>query len=429
LPGHFNLEGALVESLAVFVMLAILSVLIIVHEYGHFSVARVFGFQTPVFGFGLPFGPHWVLGRKWGTEFRIYAFLLGGFVAIPELGDETSATQDAFGIPLKAFRKFPIWQRALVAFAGVGFNILFAYLVMIVMFVSLGQPTQPTMVAELVSENPIAAHAGIKKGDEIVAIQHEKITSPTDAVKHLSIHKSEPVTISIKRDGQPTEFTLTTNADGKVGMALVLGPVAYQKVDGNFLEVAGAALIGLWNTGAGMLDALGQMVGGLFAGGQSSGAHPAVSIQDVHGILAVVKIGADVAKQDWSHLFLFTVLISLDLAIINLLPWPALDGGHLAFMAFEAIRGRPMEERAQGEIVKWGFVSLIILMAVIMVNDVTALFRGKLDLKSHKEESSQEDVSRANKPTSKLEDRGNSLGIGHPDNMKKDPNVTAPAAP
>jgi len=237
------------------------------------------------------------------------------------------------------------------------------------------------------------------------------------------------VTISIKRDGKPIDITLTTNADGKVGMALVPGPVAYQKVDGNFLEVAGAALVGLWNTGVGMLDALGQMVSGLFAGGQGSSTHPAVSLQDVHGILAVVKIGADVARQDWSHLFLFTVLISLDLAIINLLPWPALDGGHLAFMAFEAIRGRPMEERAQGEIVKWGFVSLIILMAVIMVNDVTALFRGKLDLKTRKEESSQEEVSRANKPRNKPEDRGNNPGIAPADDAKRAPHVTAPATP
>src|SRR5262249_32554772 len=96
-------------------------------------------------------------------------------------------------------------------------------------------------------------------------------------------------------------------------------------------------------------------------------------------VLAVVKIGADIAQHDWSQLFLFTVLISMDLAIINLVPWPALDGGHLAFMFLEAVRGKPVGEKAHGEIVRWGFISLIALMAVIMVNDLSALFSGKLN--------------------------------------------------
>src|ERR1700737_385184 len=120
----------LLDAFAILVMLGILSVLIIVHEFGHFSVARYFGVQTPVFGFGLPFGPSWVVGHKWGTEFRVHACLLGGYVAIPELGDESNAKEEHYGVPLKPFKKFPIWQRALVAFAGVGFNIMFAWLVM-----------------------------------------------------------------------------------------------------------------------------------------------------------------------------------------------------------------------------------------------------------------------------------------------------------
>ena len=96
-------------------MLAILSILIIVHECGHFLVARFFGFQTPVFGFGLPFGPYVAIGRRWNTEFRIYALVLGGFVAIPELGDESAVSEEVFGLKLNPFKKFPIWQRMLVA--------------------------------------------------------------------------------------------------------------------------------------------------------------------------------------------------------------------------------------------------------------------------------------------------------------------------
>lgn len=379
----------LVQVFAVFVMLAILSTLIIVHECGHFSVARFFGFQTPVFGFGLPFGPHWVVGKKWGTEFRIHACLLGGYVAIPELGDESAASEDAFGVPLQPFKKFPIWQRALVAFAGVGFNIIFAYLVMLVMFLSLGQQSQPTVVTKLIPADSIAAKAGIKVNDTIIAINDKPVASTDDTVAALSSHRAEMVHIQILRDSKPMTIDVTTSDKGKVGMQLEgKGPATYKKVEGNFFDVARQALVRLYTLTASMMSALGQMVEGLVGGGgeKAHGSHPKVSIGDLHGVLAVVKIGADIAQQDWSQLFLFTILISMDLAIINLLPWPALDGGHLAFMTFEAVRGRPMGERAQGEIVKWGFVSLIVLMVVIMVNDVRALVTGQLDYKKDKQE-------------------------------------------
>lgn len=404
----------MVTAFAIFVMLAILSVLIIVHECGHFLVARYFGFQTPVFGFGLPFGPHWVVGKRWGTEFRIHACLLGGYVAIPELGDESN--QEAFGLPLKPFRKFPIWQRALVAFAGVGFNILFAYLVMLVMFFSLGQPSQPVVVAQLIKENPIAMNAGIKEGDELVSIDDLKVTSPEDAVRYLTSHKSTQVEVHLLRKSQeekktaektaePVSIKVTTNADGKVGMALIpKGAVTYKPVQGNFVEVAGLAAVRLWNLTYSMIDALGQMLQnvfqGMMSGGKAQGGKPAVGLGDLHGVLAVVKIGADIAQQDWTQLFLFTIMISMDLAIINLLPWPALDGGHLAFMAYEAVRGKPMHERAQGEIVKWGFISLILLMVVIMVNDVSALVQGKLDFKPKDKAREESTIKDPAKPES-----------------------------
>jgi membrane-associated protease RseP (regulator of RpoE activity) len=383
------LNPFLLQAVSIFVMLAVLSILIIVHECGHFSVARFFGFQTPVFGFGLPFGPHWVVGKKWGTEFRIHACLLGGYVAIPELGDESN--QDAFGMELKTFRKFPIWQRALVAFAGVGFNILFAYIVMVTMYLTLGQPSQQTGVYSLIKDNPIAMNAGIKLKDEIVSIDDMKVATPEDAVKYLTSHKSTTVHVNILRDKQPLTIDMTTNKDGKVGMGLApMGQITYTPVTGNFFDTLGLALKRLWDLTYTMITMLGQLVQGILNIGKPSGGQPAITAGDMHGVLAVVYMGSNIVKSDWTQIFMFTVMISMDLAIINLIPWPALDGGHLAFMLFEAIRGRPMGERPQGEIVKWGFISLIVLMVVIMVNDVTALVTGKLDFKKDKEEAKVE---------------------------------------
>jgi membrane-associated protease RseP (regulator of RpoE activity) len=369
-------------------MLAILSVLIIVHECGHFAVARFFGFQTPVFGFGLPFGPYVAIGQKWNTEFRVYACLLGGFVAIPELGDETN--QDAFGGDLKPFRKFPIWQRALVAVAGVAMNMIFAYLVTLFMFFYLGQPTQPTFVDEFPKDVvPIAREAGIKPGDQLIAIDAEEVTNSDDVVSYLTSHKNTLVQVKVLRDQKLVAVPMTTNEKGKVGMAMkVKPPLTYTKVSGNFFEIAGKAFKSLCKLTKNMLDQLGQMFEGLannIRGVKPAAGQMSVSFGDLHGVLAVVKIGADIAQQDWSKLLLFTILISMDLAIINLVPWPALDGGHLAFMAFEAVRGRPMDLQVHDEVVKWGFVGLLVLMAFIMFNDVTALITGKLDIKKPKD--------------------------------------------
>ncbi len=258
----FLLHDFSFQFLAYMVMLGILSALIIVHEFGHFIVARLFGFQTPVCGFGLPFGgPHWVIARKWGIEFRLHALLLGGYVAIPELGDE-SKQESGLDVPLKPFRKFPIWQRILVAFAGPAFNILFAYFVMIAMLGILGEPTQTTSVYSLVKENPIAAQAGILPGDEVLSINDQLVNSPSDAVKILHGHKDELVQINIQRkaNGQSQKMTLSmrTTAAGKVGMALIGGAVTYHKPQGDHANIFCLAAKKLWYLTGAMLDALGS---------------------------------------------------------------------------------------------------------------------------------------------------------------------------
>lgn len=399
---------------ATLLMLGVLSVLIIVHELGHFWVARLFGFQTPVFGFGLPFGPYWVLGKVGDTQIRFHALLLGGYVAIPELGDESASSpppaQDTaapmsqegstlaqpednssdnpYGVPLKPFRKFPIWQRALVAFAGPAFNIIFAWLIMFIIVNTFGDPSQKVIVADLPAANPIAAKAGVKVNDQIVSIDKASVDTPDDIIVYLGSRPLTPVNVHIIRDGNPLDVSMTTNKYGKVGMALVTeGPMQYRKINLNPIESAGFATEKLSKLTTRMIQGLGLMVEGLVQGivdpapKVKDPAKPHLGLKDLHGVLAVLKIGADIAAQDWSQLPIFVMFISMDLAIINLVPWPGLDGSHLAFMAWEAVRGKPMEERRRGTIIQWGFISLLVLMAVIMYNDIEALITGKLDFK------------------------------------------------
>ncbi len=441
----------LTQVLSVLLMLAILSSLIIVHECGHFLVARFFGFQTPVFGFGLPFGPYITVGKAFETEFRIHACLLGGYVAIPELGDESRQDMEAYGVAalpasgmvegealskeataqpsephivttdaeipieaphaaskdnpygveLKPFRKFPIWQRALVAFAGVGFNIIFAYLIMVTMILVIGEPVPETYAAGTFKSNPIALNAGIKKGDRIVSLDNQPVKSSEEIITYFTSHKSTPVVVQIERDKKQMDISMTPNAEGKVGMALDTKAARYERVNRPFLEVLVIAYQKVADLTRMMVDALCKLPVGIMNQILHLGKPPVAGepgIQDVHGILAVIYIGKDIAQQDWNQLFTFTILISMDLAILNLLPWPALDGGHLAFMAYEAIFRKPVGEKAHGEIVRWGFMSLLVLMAVIMVNDVTALVQGKLDIrKKDKDTQQQQKVDKTEK--------------------------------
>lgn len=365
-------------------MLGVLGALIIVHECGHYLVARFFGFQTPVFGIGLPFGPYIKLGRRWNTEFRIYAALLGGFVAIPELGDETnsSASSEAFKVELNPFKKFPIWQRALVAVAGVTFNVIFAYFLMVVLLFTLGKPIDQTYCKELDKSNPIAKQAGVMPNDDIIAIDRHPVMTADEIIAYLGSRKSSPIVLTLKRDGKLVDLNMTTNAKGRVGMALDQRPTQYQKVEGGPVAVLGEAGAELTNRTRLMVVRVVDMVYGMIPDFNApKTATPKAGIRDLHGVLAVIKVGAEMAKIDWRQIIMFTILISMDLAIVNLLPWPALDGGHLAFMLVEAVRGKPIEERAHGEMVKWGFLSLLALMAVVMFNDVEALMKGQLDFK------------------------------------------------
>ncbi|MBX9571639.1 MAG: site-2 protease family protein [Candidatus Obscuribacterales bacterium] len=412
---------------SILLMLGILSILIIVHEFGHFAVARFFGFQTPVFGFGLPFGPSWTLGEKWGTQFKVHACLLGGYVAIPELGDESSMAHDAYGVQLKPFRKFPIWQRALVAFAGVAMNMIFAYFVMLAMVMMLGVQVDKVYVQGLAENIPVAREAGVLAGDRIASIDSLPVKTSEQVIDYLSKHKGTEVTLHILREPEAlrataegeqkaskVDITLKTTPEGKVGMMLYR-PVA--KVDGSPLDLCGKAFTELWDLTSQMLSTLGRMMHNIAFGWMEPkvpGAAPQAGIGDLHGVLVVIKWGADLAESDWTKLFTFTALISMDLAIVNLLPIPALDGGHLFFQLLEAIRGKPMEERTQGELVKWGFISLLTLMAIIMVNDIRVLFTGELDfkLKSKKGQNVQQQ-----KPPDD--------GKNAPD--KSDKNSTAPA--
>jgi regulator of sigma E protease len=225
----------------IILFLLLVSLMTVGHELGHFLVARFFGLQTPVFGLGLPWGPSWVIGHKWDTQVRVHLLLFGGYVSIPELDsappDETSRA--------KPLRHFPLWQRILVVLAGVGFYIMFAWMALFISLNAAGEPNQRVVVQDLSPTNPIAASAGVKRGDLIVAIDSKQVSSPDEIVSCLRSHPATPVIIRVLRQEHELELPITSDSGGKVGMSLGIDvSSSYRRI--GFVECFGRATHNLY---------------------------------------------------------------------------------------------------------------------------------------------------------------------------------------
>jgi len=453
-------------------MLLLLSVLIIVHELGHFGVARMFGIKVDRFGFGLPFGPT-LFERKWGnTTVCIHALLLGGYVAFPDDDPESNVPKND---PDRISNR-PVWQRTLVVSAGVIANALIAYL--IVLFVAAASHGVPSgkynvYIEGLQPDKTLPAQTiGIQKNDRIVSLNGMQIDSPIKFIQVAQLSKKfdnyvsaekidnqkklildkNPSLKEIKLDklitkgtkinlpGATPENAVSLQDNALAGMKKInpegvklsanqqklrnnLENKKYYTADGTAtiadLAAATADTIHPLNIVVnrngknvqlktaypnlnGMIGVklrseevimpvtspatavtkswsylsrnVYYMVGGL--GMIITGQIP---LQDLHGIVAITKIGGDIIQKKgmWDGLLL-TALISIDLAIVNLLPIPALDGGHLVFLLIEKLRGKPVDEKMQETFAKYGFVFLIGLMILIIFNDIFALVTDKL---------------------------------------------------
>lgn len=341
--------------------------LILIHEFGHWIVARMLGFQTPVFSIG--FGKRsWslVLGKFWDTEFRLSPILLGGYVSIPELQDETTA-KEMLGDKLKDYTFFPVWKRMAVAVAGVTMNILFAIVAIAALFAFIGQPKMEinsTNVRALDPAVTIAQDAGLKPGDVFVSVDGQPIKLPEDLLKAVQAKKNEPTTILVSRNGAPVAVQVTPNADGRIGVQIGVDAVqTNEKMDAWTATKTGVSTS--FNRMGAMLKGFGMMLGIV----EKPAAMPDAALE-MHGIVGIVQVGAQAFDQGMFAFVWMLAMISLNLAIINILPIPMLDGGHMLFFTIEKIRGKPIAIETRNRISSVFFMLLVGLMVWGLVNDI-----------------------------------------------------------
>jgi len=329
------------------------SVMIVVHELGHFLVAKRVGITVHAFAVG--FGPR-LFGFKSGeTTYAINALPFGGYVRMA--GEDLDDTGEA-----GSFRAMSVWQRMAVVVAGPAMNLLLALLLLMSTALALGVPVGVSnRVGQLMPGWP-AEQVGIRPGDLIVAIDGEPMDSGQEVIDTIHSRPDQELRLTVERGGQRIEFTVRSRLDREQNIGLIgFRPEAIRERMGpsqalawalgtvvETVDVIFTTLVGLFREGRGVFDQLAGPVGAVRFLGEAGAA------------------GAEI--------FIYTAAaLSIMIGVFNLLPFPALDGGRLLFLVFEAVRRRPVDPKREGYIHLVGFALLILLLLTLTVRDIGKL--------------------------------------------------------
>jgi regulator of sigma E protease len=361
----------------IILFIVILAILILVHEFGHFIVAKKSGIKVSEFGLGFP--PK-LWSKKYGeTEYSLNAIPFGGFVKIfGENPDDESTTgpDSARSIITK-----PRYIQAAVLVAGVVFNILFAWL-LISLGYGIGLPTPAdyegpgevtnvrTVVTSVSPESP-AQLGDIKSGDAILQISSgvyvASDTNPETISHFVEAHGDEEITLNLQRGNELISRTLMAE-EGVVAGRIAIG-IAMDEIGTLRLPMHQALLEGgktTYATLSAVTVGIVTFLGSAFVGEGD--------LSQVTGPVGIVGLVGDVSALGFVYILSFTAIISLNLAVINLLPFPALDGGRLVIVFIEAIIRRPLNAKVLNWVNGAGFIILILLMILVTVHDISNLF-------------------------------------------------------
>lgn len=353
--------------LGVVAAVIVLGFLVVVHEFGHFLVAKRSG--VGVLKFSVGFGPK-IVGRTYGdTEYALSAIPLGGFVKM--VGEDPDCEEAVD--PKISFSHQPIWKRAAIVVAGPGFNLLFAFLAFSFVFALYGArvPSGAAKVGGVMEAMP-AAQAGIQSGDVVRAVDGEAVATWEDLSAAIRASRGHPVTLRLDRAGEELDLTVTPQAKPDknifgevVGDAYVIG--IERGFDQERVGPLGAIGMGASQTLWWVKTLLVSVVKIL------QGRIPA---EDIGGPILIVQAAGQQAQVGLESLLHFMAVISINLGILNLLPIPILDGGHLLFLGLELVLRRPLDLRHREIAQQVGLVLLVALMAFAFYNDILRVIRG-----------------------------------------------------
>lgn len=374
-----------------------LGVLIFVHELGHFLFAKLFNVKVEKFSLG--FGPK-LVGKRFGeTEYLLSAFPLGGYVKMfgesgfieggethhqAETKTDGNGPDEESGELMEAPRELteeekarsffhkPPLARIAIVMAGPIFNLLFAWLVFILLCM-LGVPTVTTKIGEVLKDKP-AARAGVLTNDIITAINGKNVSHWEEIAGMISAGKGRPVNLTVKRGDQNIQFEITPeprvskNLFGEKVNGFAIGVASAGEIITEKFGPLQAAVKGTTQTGKVIELTIMSLV---------KMAQRVVPLDSVGGPIMIVKMAGEQASAGSSSFLAFMALLSINLGVLNLLPVPVLDGGHLFFYFWELIFRRPVNQKVREYAQQIGMMLLLGLMLLAFYNDIVRYFVGQ----------------------------------------------------
>ena len=354
----------------VLAFIIVLSVLIFFHELGHFLFARLFGVGVEKFSLG--FGPR-LFGKTVGiTDYRISAIPLGGYVKM--VGEEPDAEIPPEDIPISFTHKH-VFKRMLIVAAGPAFNFLLAILIFFAIFAISGTTDRNYSVEPLIGEvnkDAPAEKAGLKKGDMVLAIDGTTLKTWEEMAGLITKSKGTPLSVTVRRE--TSEFTLTITPElqkikdemlGEETERYVIGVTrSYQEVkkDMAVIEAAKESLVWTYKVSELMVVIVAKMIQG------------DIPTKTIGGPILIAQLAGERAADGADSLMFFIAVLSVNLAVLNFLPIPVLDGGHLLFFFIEAVMRRPLNTKMREVAQQMGIFVLILLMIFVFYNDISRVF-------------------------------------------------------
>lgn len=350
----------MIQSIAAIVL--VLGGLIFFHELGHFIIARLFRVGVTIFSLG--FGPALLNYKVGRTDYRLSAVPLGGYVNM--VGEQPDQElPEGFG-EADSFTHRPAWQRMCIVAAGPVFNFVLAFLLYWVIFWGWGQLVALPVVGGVVEGSPAQA-AGIEPGDRITAIDGQAVKYWDELVQAIGASGGKALTLRIQRQGAELEKTLTPKVAERETI---------------FGEKKPVPMIGIRNSGDTETIPMGSG-DALVAAGQQTWAVVSLTVQgiikmlervvpmeSIGGPIMIAQLVSEQAHKGLVNVLSLAALISINLGLLNLLPIPVLDGGHILFFGIEVLTGRPLSERWQAVAIKVGLTLLLALMVLATYNDI-----------------------------------------------------------
>jgi len=344
--------------------ITVLGFLIFFHEMGHFLAAILQGIYVD--GFSIGFGPSIIKRKFRDITYSFRAFPLGGFVSFPDEELNNIDPKDP-----NLLKNRPIIQRVIVISAGVFANLILAYSILIINVITVGIPFDPEPGILVLATQPekAASIAGLEPGDKILEIETNTLGVGDQAVstlvKQIQNSPDEPISIKVERDGSFIDLTLVPkNIDGKgtIGAQLQPNIRIETKKTKNVYELFKYTN----NEFSSLLVKTIQGYKGLITNFSSTA-------QQLSGPVKIVEIGAQLSQQGGTGILLFAALISINLAVLNSLPLPLLDGGQLVFTIIEGFRGKPVPVKVQMVVTQSSFFLLVGLSVLLIIRDTSQL--------------------------------------------------------